>query len=352
MSSKKRKGSKAIKRKKKSQKSKKKQLKVKALFKYDSGQKGMLSFNELDTILVLEKNKSGWWFGEFNNTTGYFPSNYVKVISSKQMAKTPNKELQNIVKEIFDELQKKIDQETQKTQKNFRNTKEKNVSVTSEKLVRACEIRKTLSKELSSSNENLLEFLDDFVESSETSHPFIKHLVEKKSPLIKTLKKRQTRSTNKLATIVRKSSSLRSGETISQMKKTKKNLQSRFDQAQDLPQELPQDLPQDLPLDLPQDLPLDLPQNLPDLDDLEGIPELPEMDDLPEDLERQITLEGNPNDNDLLTGYDPPKEEYFYFEGEDDIPPPPPFRERELDKENKNTEIYLQGECGIPITLN
>ena len=40
-----------------------------------------LAFREGDTITVLDQSDpSGWWQGELNGVTGFFPSNFVELI--------------------------------------------------------------------------------------------------------------------------------------------------------------------------------------------------------------------------------------------------------------------------------
>jgi len=51
----------------------------KAIFDYDAENPGDLSFREGDIINVLDSSDpSGWWQGEHNGVTGYFPSNFVE----------------------------------------------------------------------------------------------------------------------------------------------------------------------------------------------------------------------------------------------------------------------------------
>lgn len=52
--------------------------KARALYSYESIRKDDLSFNEGDTIFVVNKRPSGWWLGELNGKTGLIPSNYVE----------------------------------------------------------------------------------------------------------------------------------------------------------------------------------------------------------------------------------------------------------------------------------
>lgn len=54
--------------------------KVQALYPFKSNDPSSLSFNQDDYIDVLTKLPSGWWDGLCNDTRGWFPSNYVRVI--------------------------------------------------------------------------------------------------------------------------------------------------------------------------------------------------------------------------------------------------------------------------------
>jgi len=48
-----------------------------AKFKYEATRDDELNLNKGDKLIVLEKKKDGWWKGEKDGQTGYFPSNYV-----------------------------------------------------------------------------------------------------------------------------------------------------------------------------------------------------------------------------------------------------------------------------------
>jgi len=49
------------------------------LYDYDGENEGDLPFKEGDLITVLDRSDpSGWWQGELNGVTGYFPSNFVQ----------------------------------------------------------------------------------------------------------------------------------------------------------------------------------------------------------------------------------------------------------------------------------
>jgi len=48
---------------------------------YTGENEGDLSFNEGDTIDVLDQSdSSGWWQGSLNGAVGFFPSNFVEQI--------------------------------------------------------------------------------------------------------------------------------------------------------------------------------------------------------------------------------------------------------------------------------
>jgi hypothetical protein len=49
-----------------------------ALYPYEAGDEGELSFKEGDRITIYQKGEDGWWFGELNGKRGLFPSNYTK----------------------------------------------------------------------------------------------------------------------------------------------------------------------------------------------------------------------------------------------------------------------------------
>jgi len=52
-----------------------------ALYDYEAQNDGDLSFHESDIIAVLDKSDpNGWWQGELNGVSGYFPSNFVEEI--------------------------------------------------------------------------------------------------------------------------------------------------------------------------------------------------------------------------------------------------------------------------------
>lgn len=47
---------------------------VVAVYDYNAGESGDLSFLQNDKIKVLEKNDDGWWKGALKGTVGMFPS--------------------------------------------------------------------------------------------------------------------------------------------------------------------------------------------------------------------------------------------------------------------------------------
>ena len=55
-----------------------------ALYDYQSDDPSSLSFKKGDIIEVLTRLDSGWWDGLLNDERGWFPSNYVTVISDQE----------------------------------------------------------------------------------------------------------------------------------------------------------------------------------------------------------------------------------------------------------------------------
>lgn len=55
-----------------------------ALYDYQSEDPSSLSFRKGDIIEVLTRLDSGWWDGLLNDERGWFPSNYVTVISDQE----------------------------------------------------------------------------------------------------------------------------------------------------------------------------------------------------------------------------------------------------------------------------
>lgn len=56
----------------------------KALYDYQSNDASSLSFRKNDIIEVLTRLDSGWWDGLLGDERGWFPSNYVSVISDQE----------------------------------------------------------------------------------------------------------------------------------------------------------------------------------------------------------------------------------------------------------------------------
>lgn len=55
-----------------------------ALYDYDAQDASALSFRRNDIIEVLTQQPSGWWDGLLGDERGWFPSNYVEVISDEE----------------------------------------------------------------------------------------------------------------------------------------------------------------------------------------------------------------------------------------------------------------------------
>lgn len=55
-----------------------------ALYDYDAQDASALSFRRDDIIEVLTKQPSGWWDGLLGEERGWFPSNYVTIISEEE----------------------------------------------------------------------------------------------------------------------------------------------------------------------------------------------------------------------------------------------------------------------------
>jgi son of sevenless-like protein len=58
---------------------------VRALYDYQSTDTSSLSFRAGDLIEVLSQLESGWWDGLLDNERGWFPSNYVEVLSNQEL---------------------------------------------------------------------------------------------------------------------------------------------------------------------------------------------------------------------------------------------------------------------------
>jgi son of sevenless len=61
---------------------------VRALYDYQSNDPSSLSFRRDDIIEVLTRLDSGWWDGLLGDERGWFPSNYVAVISTQEAEAT------------------------------------------------------------------------------------------------------------------------------------------------------------------------------------------------------------------------------------------------------------------------
>jgi son of sevenless-like protein len=61
---------------------------VRALYDYQSNDPSSLSFRQNDIIEVLTRLDSGWWDGLLGDERGWFPSNYVAVISTQEAEAT------------------------------------------------------------------------------------------------------------------------------------------------------------------------------------------------------------------------------------------------------------------------
>ena len=55
-----------------------------ALYDYQTNDSSSLSFRKGDVIEVLTQLESGWWDGLLNDERGWFPSNYVTMISDPE----------------------------------------------------------------------------------------------------------------------------------------------------------------------------------------------------------------------------------------------------------------------------
>lgn len=55
-----------------------------ALYDYQTNDASSLSFRKNDVIEVLTQLESGWWDGLLGNERGWFPSNYVTIISEEE----------------------------------------------------------------------------------------------------------------------------------------------------------------------------------------------------------------------------------------------------------------------------
>ncbi|KAF7709378.1 rho guanine nucleotide exchange factor 7a isoform X3 [Silurus meridionalis] len=62
------------------------QLLVKARFNFQQTNEDELSFTKGDLITVTRTEEGGWWEGNLNGKTGWFPSNYVREVKDKQVS--------------------------------------------------------------------------------------------------------------------------------------------------------------------------------------------------------------------------------------------------------------------------
>ncbi|XP_060784799.1 nostrin [Neoarius graeffei] len=62
--------------------------KCKALYDFSSEKKDELNMKEGDLLNILQKDNSGWWYGELNGKRGHFPYNYVEELPVLKMAKS------------------------------------------------------------------------------------------------------------------------------------------------------------------------------------------------------------------------------------------------------------------------
>lgn len=57
---------------------------MRALYDYQSEDAATLSFKKNTVIEVLGRLESGWWDGLINGERGWFPSNYVEMVTSEE----------------------------------------------------------------------------------------------------------------------------------------------------------------------------------------------------------------------------------------------------------------------------
>lgn len=58
------------------------QLMVKARFNFKQNNEDELSFTKGDVLVVTRQEEGGWWEGNLNGKTGWFPSNYVREVKA------------------------------------------------------------------------------------------------------------------------------------------------------------------------------------------------------------------------------------------------------------------------------
>jgi len=62
------------------------QVLVRAMYDFDSEDATNLTFKRDDIIQVLAQLESGWWAGHCDGRQGWFPSNYVQVLTEDDLA--------------------------------------------------------------------------------------------------------------------------------------------------------------------------------------------------------------------------------------------------------------------------
>ncbi|XP_061644220.1 rho guanine nucleotide exchange factor 6 isoform X2 [Phyllopteryx taeniolatus] len=65
------------------------QLMVKARFNFKQNNEDELSFVKGDVIVVMRQEEGGWWEGNLNGKTGWFPSNYVREVKACEKPVSP-----------------------------------------------------------------------------------------------------------------------------------------------------------------------------------------------------------------------------------------------------------------------
>ncbi|XP_051934912.1 rho guanine nucleotide exchange factor 6 isoform X2 [Hippocampus zosterae] len=65
------------------------QLMVKARFNFKQNNEDELSFTKGDVIVVMRQEEGGWWEGNLNGKTGWFPSNYVREVKACEKTLSP-----------------------------------------------------------------------------------------------------------------------------------------------------------------------------------------------------------------------------------------------------------------------
>ncbi|KAH3764563.1 glutaminase A [Pelomyxa schiedti] len=67
------------------------QVKCRGAYTYEVAADGELGFHEGDIITVLQQDDSGWWQGELAGAIGWFPANFVTVITEKEVSQVDTK---------------------------------------------------------------------------------------------------------------------------------------------------------------------------------------------------------------------------------------------------------------------